>query len=62
MSNEAWPRGSMVFEFRDPPGYIDKKYVSKKGEPPSEFLARILKDRVKKGAIIFPYLKIQMEG
>ncbi|RLI55255.1 MAG: hypothetical protein DRP09_10595 [Candidatus Thorarchaeota archaeon] len=57
----AWPKGSMRFEFRSPPGNVKKKYISREGEPPSTFIARILKDREKKGATIYQYLKQEMD-
>jgi len=58
---QPWLAGSIVFEFKSPPGYVDKKYVSEEGEAPSNFLARILRDRMKDGAVIYPYLKMEME-
>jgi len=52
----------MTFEFRSPPGCVEKKFISKQDEPPSLFIARIIKNREQKGAIIYPYLKDEMEG
>ena len=53
--NCAWPYGSMTFTIND------RRYISKTDEPPSEFIARIIKSRENMGANIWPYLKMDME-
>jgi len=43
-----WGKGSMVFELRG-----ERKWVSKRDETPSEFLARIVKDICKKNSKVW---------
>jgi len=52
-----WGKGSMVFELRG-----ERKWVSKRDETPSEFLARIVKDMQKGGANIKGYLQKELKG
>lgn len=56
MTNETWRRGHMTFTI------FDRTYQSKKGETPSRFIARILKDWDQKGASWYENIKEEMEG
>ena len=69
MTNEIWKRGSMTFTsiWSKPPRMkmwdwckaekdIPRKWVSKAGEVPSQFIMRIVRDMENEGANISGYL------
>ena len=57
MSAEIWPRGTLTLENKNE----NHRWVSKKGETPSMFISRILRDSERGGANIWGYLKSEME-
>ena len=73
MRSEHWPRGTMTFTNKaaKPLGItmdawlaadVPRTWVSKKGETPSAFIVRVIRNLEDQGAQIWCYLKNEMEG
>lgn len=53
----AWRKGSMMFEFAETDSTFAEKIVSKKNEPPSEFIKRVIsKSKNLNGDAVWGYL------
>jgi hypothetical protein len=61
-SGIAWRKGSMVFEFTETDSTFPERFVSKKNEPPSSFIKRVLQNsKNMRGESVWGYLKDEMD-